>query len=120
MRRVHEAVQLCFEWTALLHFEIVEQSAGTRVNNENLSFDRRGLILALLQHFHQPLSTAELRLGGLVELGTEERKGRELPVLRQVEPERTSHLPHGLDLRAAAHAAYRNAHIDGRTDIGIE
>ncbi len=62
----------------------------------------------------------ELRLRRLIQLGTEQRKGREFAVLRQIQTQRSGHLAHGFDLRAAAHAAHRKTDVDGRPYVGVE
>ena len=51
---------------------------------------------------------------------TELREGRQFAVLRQVQPQRARHLPHGLDLRVAADAAHRESHVDRRADAAVE
>ncbi len=90
------------------------------VDDHHLFLHRHGLILRLLQNFHQPLSTIQLLLRRFVQLGPEQREGRQFAILRQIQPQRSGHLPHGLDLRAAADAAYRKADVDGRPNIGVE
>ena len=82
--------------------------------------DRQRLILQLLQNFHQARAAVELLLRGGIQIAAELREGRELAVLREVQTQRTGHLPHGFDLRRAADAADRVADVDGGPDALVE
>jgi hypothetical protein len=79
-----------------------------------------GRKLALLKEFDQPLAAIELRLRGFVEIAAELRKSRQFAVLGEFQLERSRNLPHGLDLRAAAHAAYRESHVHGGANALVE
>src|SRR5262249_37085922 len=69
---------------------------------------------------HQAAAAIELVLRSLVQVRAELGKGRKLAVLGQIQLERTGDLTHGLDLRCAADAAYRYAHVHRRTNPGVE
>ncbi len=78
-------------------------------------------VLILLQNFRQALPARKLPLGNLIKLiGAELRKGRKLAVLRHIQTQRTGHLAHRLNLCVAAHAAHADAHVNRRTDAGVE
>ena len=75
---------------------IVGQAAGSRENDKHLFLDRERRKLSLFQNFGEPLAARELRLRRLIQLvGPELREGREFAVLREVQPQRPGHLPHG-------------------------
>ena len=100
--------------------EVVQTALGTRIDDQDLFFDRQGLILGLFENFGEPLAAIQLLLRGLVQLRTKQRERGQVAILRKFQPKRTRHLSHGLDLRAAANAAHRKADIDGRAHVGVE
>ena len=104
----------------LLHRQVVQEAAGAGKDDQNLLGERQRRELILLQHFDQALAAIELRLRGLVEIAAELREGRQFAVLREFQLQRAGHLAHGLDLRAAADAAYRQADVHRRTNAGVE
>src|SRR6266480_1469447 len=99
----------------------VQRATGRHVETEHLFFHQQRHVLILLQDFREPLAAGELTLGHLIKLvGSKLREGRELAILRHVQTQRTSHLPHGFDLRVAADPADRNTDVNGGTNAGIE
>ena len=74
----------------------------------------------MLQDFDQALPAIELGLRGFVEITAELGEGREFAILRKIELHASRDLAHGLDLGAAADAAYRNADVHRRPDAAIE
>src|ERR1035438_5152794 len=89
-------------------------------DDEDLLFDRQRLVLPLLENLHQVFAAVELIDRRLVEIRAELREGRQRAVLRQVQTHAAGDGFHGLGLRVAAHAADRDAYVDGRADIGVE
>src|ERR1022692_1023662 len=118
--RVDVLVKLLLEVANLIHRQIVEESSGAREDDQNLLGKRQRRKLILLQQFDQALAAIELCLRGLVEIAAELRKRGQFAVLREFQLQRSSHLPHGLNLRAAAHAAYRQTHVHCRADALVE
>src|SRR5271156_3546223 len=119
--RLDEGIQLLFETATLADRKIVEILIGSRENDQHLIFDVERLGLILFQNFHQALAARELRLRGFVELlGAELREGREIAILREIQAQSASDLPHGFDLRVAADAADGNTGVHGRADAAIE
>ena len=104
----------------MFHRQIVQQAGGAGVDDHHLLFHGDRPILRLLQNFHQPFAASQLLLRRLVQLGAEQRERRQFAILRQIQSQRSSHLPHRLDLRAAAHAAHRETDVDGGTNVGVE
>jgi hypothetical protein len=74
----------------------------------------------LLEDLDEAGSAVQLRLGGGIQIAAELREGRELSILGKVQAERTSHLPHCLDLSGATHARDGVADVDGRPDALME
>src|SRR5437588_4209428 len=120
MADVEEPVQLRFIRAGVARGHLIEKAVGARINNEHLLFHGQRLILRLLQNFHEPCAAVQLRLCRRVEVAAELRKGRQLPVLRQVEAQRSRDLPHRFHLRRPADAADRVADVDGRADALME
>src|SRR4051812_18380988 len=120
MPRLQELVQLGLESPQVGERYCVEITVRARVDDRDLPFDGERLVLRLLQNLDEPGAAVELRLRRLVEIAAELRKGRELAILREVEPQRPRDLPHRLDLRRAADARYRVADVDRRTDALME
>ena len=114
IRRVHVLVKLLFEIAHLLDWEVIQESASAGKNDQDLFGKRQRRELCLFQEFYQTFSAIELRLRGLVQIAAKLRECRQFAILRQFELERPRHLPHGFDLRAAAHAAHRQTHVHGR------
>src|SRR5207245_1711822 len=106
IRRIHVLVQLALKVAHLIHRKIVEKASSAGEDDQNLLRERQWRELILLQKFDQALSTIQLRLRGLIEIAAELRECRQFAILRQFQLQRARHLPHGLDLRAAADAAY--------------
>ena len=104
-------VERLFEVPHLIDRQIVEHAAGSGEDGDDLLRERQGRELRLLQQFHQALAAIELLLRGLVEIAAELRECRQFAVLREFEFQRSGHLPHGFDLRAAADAAYRKSDV---------
>src|SRR5207302_7970844 len=98
----------------------VQVAVCPRENDEHLLFHRQRHKLILLEHLRKSLAARELRLGGSVQFGTKLREGRQLAILREIQPQRSGNLPHGFDLRVAAHAAHRETHVNGRPDATVE
>src|SRR5580692_5369990 len=103
------------------HGNAVDRAARGHVNTEHLLFDRQRNVLVLLQNLRQPLAARKLPLRHFVQLICSKlSESRELAVLRHVQAQRSGHLPHSLDLRVAADAAYGNAHVDRGPDACVE
>ena len=102
MRRIHKLIQFRFKQANLLDFEIVQHAVGAGIDDDHLFFNRKRLVLWLLQNLNQPFAAIQLGLRRFVQLGAKQRKGGQFAVLRQIQAKRAGHLAHGLDLRAAA------------------
>src|SRR5450432_726854 len=76
-------------------------AVGHGVQDHHLSLDRLGLVLRLLQDLGHAGPARQLLLGGLVEIGAELREGRQLAILRQLQPQLAGDLLHGRDLGRA-------------------
>ncbi len=100
--------------------EVVEEAAHAREDRADLERHVERLVLRLLQDLDEALPAVELRARRLVELGAELRECRELPVLREVEPERTGERAHRADLRRAADAGHGDPDVDRRAHARVE
>ena len=89
-------------------------------NNQDLPLHGKGNKLILFQDLDHSPPAVELRLRRLIQLGPELGKGRQLPVLGQVEAEASGHLPHGPDLGASAHPRNRQPHVHRRSNAGVK
>ena len=63
---------------------LIQVPIGAGVDNGNLAFDRKRLVLSLLEDLHQARAACQHALRGHIKVGPELGKGRHLPVLRQV------------------------------------
>ena len=118
--RFEELVETRFVGAHLLHLDGIEIAVAGGVDDRHLLLDRQRLILRLLQHFDQPAAAVQLTERLLVEVAAELRERRELAVLRQVQPQRTRDLAHGLDLRRPADARHRVADVDRGADALVK
>src|SRR5574337_529834 len=100
--------------------KLVQMAGRPCIDNEDLSFDLEGDILSLFQHLDHSRAPIELGLGRLVQFAPKLGERGHLPILRQVQPEFTGHLPHRLDLGRAADPGDRQTDVDGRPDTGEE
>src|SRR5271155_2096471 len=117
----HELNKFTFKSPHLIHRNVVDHAAGGHKKAQHLFLYAERRKLVLFQNLGQPLPARKLCLSSLVELVRAKlRERRQLAILRHVQSQRTGHLAHGFDLRVAAHAAYRNAHVDGRTNTRVE
>ncbi len=105
MSKSRKSIEFRFKKPALLHWQIVEHPVATGVEDQNLLFHRERRILRLFQNLHQAAAAIQLGLRNLVQFRAEQRERRQIAILRQIQTKRAGHLPHGLDLRAAADAA---------------
>ena len=62
------------------HGHIVQESAGCRVQDHDLLLHRQGRVLLLLERLHQSGAPGQLRLRGLVQLGSHLGERLQLPV----------------------------------------
>src|SRR5436190_17051439 len=99
---------------------VVEVAVGAGPDRDDLTLDRIGRVLRLLQQLDKTRPPFELRLARLVEVGPESRERLELAVLREVETQRACDGLHRLDLRVAADAADADADVDRRANTGVE
>ena len=99
---------------------VVDVALGAGEDHQHLLLHRHRRVEPLLEQLGEPVAPVELGLGHLVELGAEGGERLELAELGQVELEGARHRLHGLDLGGAPHPADRDAHVDGRTDAGVE
>src|SRR5690348_2966312 len=106
IRRFNVLVQLLLEVANLCDWHVVEESAGTRHDDQDLLRERQWRILILLQQFDQTLSTIQLGLRSLVEVAAELRESLQFAVLRKFQFQSSGDLPHGLDLSTAADATH--------------
>ncbi len=111
---IRKLVKLSLKIAHLVHWKIIKGPTRARKDDQNLLREWQRRELLLLEYFDQPLSTIKLRLRGFVEIAAELRKCREFAVLREFQLHASGHLPHSLDLSAAAHAADRDTHVDRR------
>src|SRR5579859_5231637 len=79
IRDVHKFVDTLLKPAALLDGQVVEITARSREDGNDLSFHRQRVVLSLLQHLGEPPATIELRLRGLVQIAAELREGRQFP-----------------------------------------
>ena len=112
--------KLSFEVPHLIYREVVEETAGAGKNDQNLFREWQRRKLLLLEDLDQTLSAIELVLRSFVEIAAKLGEGREFAILCEFELHASRHLPHGLDLGAAAHATDRDAHVHGRPHSAIE
>src|SRR5204863_581222 len=120
VRGFGEGIEAGLELAAELDVDIVEVALGAGEDDQNLLFERQGLVLALLEDLDEAAAAVELVLGGLVEVGAELGEGGERAVLSELEAEAAGDRLHRLGLRVAADAADRDADVDGRADVGVE
>src|SRR5574337_404546 len=97
--------------------KLVQMAGRPCIDNEDLSFDLEGDILSLFQHLDHSRAPIELGLGRLVQFAPKLGERGHLPILRQVQPELTGHLPHRLDLGRAADSGDRQTDVDGRQQM---
>src|ERR1017187_3650421 len=120
VRVIHEAVQLGFELTADIHWQIVQVALGAGPDNHDLLFDGQGLILVLFEDLDEVLAAIELLLRRLVEVAAELGKRGQFAILRQVEAHAAGEGLHGLGLGIAADAGDRDTGVDGRPLVAVE
>src|ERR1017187_7575043 len=120
VRVIHEAVQLGFELTADMHWQIVQVALGAGPDNHDLLFDGQGLILVLFEDLDEVLAAIELLLRRLVEVAAELGKRGQFAILRQVEAHAAGEGLHGLGLGIAADAGDRDTGVDGRPLVAVE
>src|SRR5260370_16771886 len=102
----HEVAKPLLPGFDLVDRYVVEKAVRHGEDDHDLLLDGHRLVLRLLQHLYHAGAAGELLLGGLIELGAELRERLELAVLRQIEPQASRDLFHGLDLGVASHARY--------------
>jgi hypothetical protein len=112
--------QLRFKTADFRHRDVIHIPVRRSPDDKHLFFERHRRILPLLENFRQALPTCQQALCGFVQVRTKLRKGRQLPVLRQLQPQRPGNLLHGFRLRRTAHPRNGVADVDGRADAGIE
>ena len=103
-----------------LGLDAVEVAAGTGQHGRDLVLDPPRLQLVLVEHLDQALTTVQRGLRVRVEVRAELGERLELAELRQLDLELAGDLLHRLDLRVAAHAGHRDAHVDGRPHARAE
>src|SRR6266550_6626779 len=84
------------------HGNLVQVSLRARIQNSDLFREGHRLVLVLLEQLGQARSALQLVAGGAVQVRRELGKGRQLPILREVEAQLARYLPHGLRLGVAA------------------
>src|SRR6266481_9107149 len=83
----HELQKLLFETAHFCNRDVVNGPAGCHKDAEHLLFDRKRYVLILLEDFRKALAARQLSLRDFVELVSPElREGRELAVLRHIQP----------------------------------
>src|SRR4051812_12305896 len=118
--RLKIAIEVVFVPAHVLDRYVIEETLGRGIDDGHLLLDAKRLVLRLLQDLHQATAAIELRLRRLVEIAAELGERRQLTVLRKIEPQRSGHLPHRLDLRGSADARHRVADVDRGTDALVE
>ena len=103
-----------------IHFHIVEVTVLYGPQDGHLNRYGHGLILRLLEHFHDALAPLKLGARGLVEVAAKLRERRQLAELREVQLDGSRNLLHRLHLRGGAHAADRQAHRNRRAHALIK
>ena len=84
---------------------------GGKDGHDLVAYVKRG-VTTLLEQLHHVRTVVELVLRGGVEVRAELGEGLLLAIAREVEPQRTRLLLHGLDLRVTADAGHGDAHVD--------
>src|SRR5260370_13029287 len=102
----HEVAKPLLPGFDLVDRYVVEKAVRHGEDDHDLLLDGHRLGLLLLPPPYHAGAAGELLLGGLIELGAELRERLELAVLRQIEPQASRDLFHGLDLGVASHARY--------------
>src|ERR1700728_2107935 len=120
MRRVEERVVAILKRAQCRDLNVVEQALCSGEQNRNLLRSRERSKLRLLQQLRQTRSAVELVLRYLVEVRTELCEGRQLAVLCKVQLQRRTYLLGRLDRRRKSYARDRQAHVDRRTNTGVE
>ena len=100
--------------------DAVHVAVGGGVEHGDLVGDRHRLALALVERLHEPLAAGQRLLRVGVEVGPELGEGLEVAVLGELDLELAGDLLHRRDLRVAADAGHRDAHVDGRAHAGVE
>ena len=90
------------------------------VDRHSLLLDRHRVVSTLLQQLGHAGAAVQLILRSLVEIAAELGERLELAIGREVEAQRSGNLLHGLDLRGAANAGYRDADVDCRALTLVE
>ena len=93
-----------FKLLNLVHRHVVQESLRAGVDGEHLIRDRHRFILPLLEQLHHAHATSQLQLRRLVELASKLGKRRHFTILSEIQPERTGHLFHRLNLSGSADA----------------
>src|SRR5262245_40146668 len=115
-----ELQKFALEVTDAFDRDVVNVAVRRGPDHRNLFLDVHRLVLRLFENLGQTLAAGQLALRGGVEVGGELGEGRHRAVLREFQPQRARDLLHRLDLRVAAHATDRIAHVDRGTDAGVE
>ena len=100
--------------------DLIQVAIDTGEQNANLLLGIHRNVLLLLEQFGETLSSSELLLGGLIQVGTELGEGSNLSVLGELQLEGTGDLLHGLNLGSRADTGHGETHIDGRPDSLVE
>src|SRR5690606_39367824 len=92
----------------------------TKIDDGNLFFNRIRRVLGLFEDFHVARTFVDNALGSGIQIAPEFGEGLQFAVKCLIEFQGTRNFFHGFDLGITTHAAYRNTHVDRRTDTGIE
>src|SRR5215204_6798269 len=104
MRVLDELQQAEFEAANVFDCDVVSETIGRGPDDQDLFLNVHWLILRLFQYFREPLSAGQLRLCGLVEIGTKLRERLQFAELGQVKSQRSRDLLHRFDLRRTTDA----------------
>ena len=89
-------------------------TGGAEPDRDDLTLDRERRVLRLLEQLDQPLTTLELGLRRLVEVGAEGGERLQVAVLGEVEAKPAGDRLHRLDLRVTTDPGHRDTDVDGR------
>src|SRR5690242_20481992 len=117
---IHVTVECRFPGGDHFELDVVQVAFGSRVNDQNLSFDRHRLVLSLLEDLRQALASVDTAPCRLVKVRGELCKCSKFTELRKVKTQCTCHLFHSSGLSITTDAGDRVTDVDGGSDTGVE
>ncbi len=116
----HEAMEVVLPASRLWHRHVIQETIDHGVEDHHLLFQRHGHVLGLFEDFGDALTAFQLLACGPIQLRPKLGESGQFVVLRHVGFELARYLFHGPGLSRAANARDGDAHVQGRTDAGVE